>query len=104
MHIIIYFDLQAIRHQKLNRPDNPCENSPDYNLGHCVEKSVMRKTGCQPPWRKINVFGLPLCDNFTLLAKYGSEFERVGRMVREDVVENTKCLMPCSFMEYEVSM
>ena len=58
--------------------------------------------GCQPPWRKISVPGLPLCDNYTLLSKYGDEFERVGRMVKENVVENTKCLMPCSFMQYEV--
>ena len=64
---------------------------------------MMIKVGCQPPWRKINVSGLPLCDNINQLLKYGNEFERVGRMVREDVVEYTKCLMPCSFMEYEVS-
>ena len=64
----------------------------------------MIKAGCQPHWRKVSVPGLPLCDNFNLLARYASAFERVGRMVREDVVEKTKCLMPCSFMKYEVSM
>ena len=92
-----------IRHERLNRPDNPCEESPNYDFANCIYKSIMSKVGCQPAWRKISVIGLPLCDNLTLLAKYANEFERVGRMVREDVVEATKCLMPCLFMEYEVS-
>ena len=92
-----------IRHELLNRPNNPCEESPEYDFANCMYQSIMIKAGCQPPWRKISVSGLPLCDNYTLLSTFASEFERVGRMVREDVLENTKCLMPCSFMEYEVS-
>ena len=63
----------------------------------------MTKVGCQPPWRKISVPGLPLCDNYVLLAEYASEFEKVGRMAKDDVVEDSKCLMPCVFMKYEVS-
>ena len=92
-----------IRHELLNGPNNPCEESPEYDFANCIYQSIMIKVGCQPPWRKTSVSGLPLCDNYTLLSQYASEFERVGRMVREDVVEKTKCLMPCSFMEYEVS-
>ena len=36
--------LQAIRHEKLNLPKNPCELSLEYDFGKCVETSVM--LGC----------------------------------------------------------
>ena len=95
--------LQAIRHEKLNRAQNPCEPSSGYNLAQCVDEYVMRKVGCQPPWRRFNVTGLPLCDDWTLLHYYSSENAKLATVVRNKMMNVTNCLMPCSFMEYKVS-
>ena len=58
--------LKAIRHEKLNRPDKPCEPSPEYKLASCLEKSVVARAGCQPPWKRFTVDGQPTCDNVSL--------------------------------------
>ena len=54
MGIILNFE-QAIRHEKRNLPNNPCEPHPKYNFGQCVDEKIMRNVGCQPPWRKFTV-------------------------------------------------
>ena len=66
--------IQAIRHEKLNTKTKPCEPSSDYNFSDCVEKSILTKAGCQPPWRKVTIEEMPLCDNATLLLKYHIEY------------------------------
>ena len=44
--------LEAIRWQKLNRPEAPCNPSPDYNFTDCVIESKAKKVGCRLPWNK----------------------------------------------------
>ena len=48
--------LKAIRHEKLNRPDKPCEPSPEYKLASCLEKSVVARAGCQPIWKRFTTW------------------------------------------------
>ena len=96
--------MQIVRHDKLNRPDKPCNPSPGYSFIECVEKSIMERIGCQPPWRKYNVKGLPLCDNRLSLSHYEKEYRQTVSMLdRNGLSENTKCTFPCSFLEYKVS-
>ena len=59
--------------------------------------------GCQTPWSRVNVEGLPLCDNRTMLYKYSVQYWEFGKLEREDLIKLTNCLMPCSYMEYKVS-
>ena len=95
--------LKAIRHEKLNRPDKPCESSPEYNFASCLEKSVIARAGCQPPWKRFTVDGQPTCDNMSLLNQFGEEYTTFYNMERHQLYEETNCLMPCIFMEYKVS-
>ena len=94
--------LQAIRHEKLNLPNNPCETSLEYDFGKCVERSVMIGAGCQSPWSRVVVDKLPLCDNSALLQNYSDEYFAVMGLGRNELIESTGCLMPCTFMEYQV--
>ena len=64
----------------------------------------MLNVGCQPPWRRFSVEGLPLCDNSNLLTRYGNEYDRVTQMVKNELIEETKCMAPCTFMEYKVDI
>ena len=65
--------LKAIRHEKLNQPHKPCDPSPYYDFTICLEKSIITRAGCQPPWRRFIMEGEPLCDNLTLLNKFAKK-------------------------------
>ena len=62
----------------------------------------MLNVGCQPPWRRFSVEGLPICDNSNLLTQFGQQYNRITQMVKNELIEETKCLVPCTFMEYKV--
>ena len=96
--------LQAIRHEKLNLPAAPCNDSPDYNIGDCIERGLMTIAGCQPPWRRVSVEGLPLCDKNETLNKFSKERQDSWEMMRSELYVKTKCLMPCSYMEFKVKI
>ena len=66
-------------------------------------RGVIKQVGCQPPWRRFSVEGLPICDNWALLNKYTIENSKVGSdMVKDELIAETKCMFPCTFMEYKV--
>ena len=58
--------------------------------------------GCQSPWSRVVVDKLPLCDNSTLLENYDNEYFKAMGLGRNELIESTGCLMPCTFMEYQV--
>ena len=62
------------------------------------------KAGCQPYWNKFNMKGIQICKNGSMLNHYSNERTTISLMSREELIETTKCLMPCSFMEYKVSV
>ena len=97
-------NLKPIRHEKLNQPEKPCKKSPDYNVGDCIEKSLMVEAGCQPPWRRVDVEGLPLCDNNETLYKYSKARLDIWEMTKDELIYKTNCPMPCIFMEYKVNI
>ena len=94
---------QPVRHEKMNMPNSPCEKSINYNFGHCVERFMIKMAGCQPLWRRVTVEDLPLCNNKTMLAKYSAQYWELGYLSREELSRRTKCLIPCSYMEYKVN-
>ena len=99
-----YFLSKPIRHEKLNHQDNPCDPSPDYNFARCVDEYIVKKVGCQPPWRRFTFDDVPSCDNWTMLNRYGEVSSRFSeRMSNDEVIRITQCLLPCTFMEYKVS-
>ena len=45
---------------------------------------------------------VPTCKNISMLKRYGNENERFSWMYRKQIIDATKCLMPCYFMKYRV--
>ena len=63
----------------------------------------MTKVGCKLPRTKATLMeSLPLCDNSTLFDLYSNEYYVAMGMGRNELIERTKCLLPCSFIEYKV--
>ena len=98
--VILY--LKVIRHEKLQRTNRPCDPSSEYNLARCIEKRIMNRIGCQPPWRRFSVDGLPLCDNWTLLSDFHHLHRALSVMGKEELSAFTRCPVPCTFFEYKV--
>ena len=98
--VILY--LKVIRHEKLHRTKRPCDPSPEYNLASCIEKRIMNRIGCQPPWRRFSVDVLPLCDNWTLLSDFHHLHGELSVMGGIELSEVTGCHVPCTFFEYKV--
>ena len=100
-NIWLYF--KVIRHEKLNQPHRPCEPSPTYVFVKCLEESIITKAGCQPPWWRFPVEGIPLCDSQLLLDNFEKEYSPLDDTDSNQLFKLTNCLMPCSFLEYKVS-
>ena len=97
--------MKVIRHEKLNRPNKPCESSPEYDFEICLDRSLITNAGCEPPWGGWRVMeSVPTCDNLTLLLSYDEEYWKFFTSDEKRLFEVSKCLMPCSFMEYKVSL
>ena len=99
----VYLYLKAIRHEKLNQPNQPCNSSQDYDFTFCIEKKIITTVGCQPPWTRFIMEGHPLCDNLTKIHEYSDKVLEFYDMGKNDLLEETSCLLPCIFMEYKVS-
>ena len=98
-----YVYLKAIRHEKLNLPSNPCEPDPEYSMADCIQKGIITKAGCQPHWRRVTVDEMPVCDNVSMILRYDEEFWKYIDLSRRELFGESKCRLPCSFMEYKVS-
>ena len=95
--------MQSVRHENINRPQNPCEEDPEYNFAYCVEKRIVTKAGCKPYWSKFDIEGMPFCQNVTMLEYYSNISSSFQLMFKNELLGETNCLIPCSFTEYKVS-
>ena len=98
-----YVYLKAVRHEKLNLASNPCGPDPEYSMADCIQKSIITKAGCQPHWRRVTVDEIPVCDNVSMILRYDEEFWKYIDLSRRELFGESKCRLPCSFMEYKVS-
>ena len=95
--------MQVILHKKLNQAHRPCKSSLNYNYGQCIHQSIITKAGCQPHWRLFTVDGVPTCDNVSMVNKYQRIIGNISlNMDRDEIFEATKCLVPCTYLEYKV--
>ena len=45
-----YLYLRAVRQERLNRAEQPCNPDPGYSFSSCIKSSVSAKVGCRQPW------------------------------------------------------
>ena len=82
--------------------------NPDYDFAFCVKKSIEIKAGCKPYWNQFNKVNdeveLPICENTSMLNWYSNINMEFQEMPRDELVKASNCLMPCSDLEYMVSL
>ena len=96
---VIHIFLKAIKHQKMNRPSHPCEESEDYSLADCINQGMARQIGCQAFWS--NFSGIPVCQDWGRLKKYIKAYEN-ATLYLHGTFDKHGCLDPCTYIEYQV--
>ena len=88
----------------MNKARSPCIDDLQYDFAQCVEKSIVDKAGCQPHWIRFKFEKLPMCKNLSGLMNYGMKYLEFSWMPKNELLRATNCLMPCTYMEYRVSV
>ena len=95
-----HYILQAVAQHKLDRKENPCDESEDYHYADCLIGKISETAGCQT--YHTNISNIPRCSTFREYSKFWGQTTNVMYMESQDRVKFSKCLMPCRYMEYKV--
>ena len=92
---------QAIKHQKLNKVDSPCNDSPEYKYQSCIVGRMLDKLGCQPFWLNVSQ-SLKTCTEIEELKTFLDTYSNLSSWTPEDTDKHFTCLKPCTYIEYQV--
>ena len=93
---------KAIKHIKMNRKDNQCEEAPNYDFADCLNNKIMFDVGCQPFWLHKSTINLNMCSNLSEYVNFISKYNKMTTLGPDIIKHRYKCLKPCSYMEYKV--
>ena len=92
-----------MRHEKINKEDNPCEEAKDYSYLTCIYGKIIQEVGCQPYYLDFDNADYPKCNITTKLRQFIDRFTSSLIIMDESVMFDTfNCLRPCNYMEYRV--
>ena len=94
--------IQAIQHEKLNNPNNPCETANGYVYQDCIYKRIISKVGCQPYWLDYIETGTNYCSEVRKLEEFLENIALLRASNERDLLREYDCLKPCKYMEYKV--
>ena len=97
-----FIEIQVIKHHKLNTPENPCKSSPDYFYQECIEKKVISRIGCKPPWTNITTSLNETCTERNSIREYLKYMMAVNLLGTKALVMKYGCHPPCNYFEYKV--
>ena len=63
---------------------------------------MITKMGYQSPWALFPMDNVPIYSNMSQMRNYNKEFRNIAMKTRDEFKDETKCLLPCKYMEYKV--
>ena len=93
-----YLEITATEHQRLNRPEQPCEEAEDYDFLGCVKTNQAKMLGCRPPWDIWSPPTIPLCQTMDQLLEY-EKFDTglFAIMRKKKFLKTSGCKVPCNY-------
>ena len=89
--------IEIIQRNNMDTEDQPCTNDPNYSFSVCLRKSMETTgSGCVMPWNN-GENGTKMCQTVEQYENYTSAYFLLAMMELRDVVEFTKCPLPCSY-------
>lgn len=89
--------ISVTQHEKINRPDQPCEEREEYSLLTCVKRSQAREVGCRPDWDDWSSRDIPPCTDIGQLQRHEEMDWANFNYEQKIIVNNTNCLPPCKY-------
>ena len=102
---IIY--LKTTYHHLMDKTNQPCESSESYMFTACIKNSISRTIGCRLEWDSWSSTDIPLCTTLEQLERFDKEYGNLWELQQyntaQQYIENTGCLIPCSYAEYKLA-
>ena len=86
----------------MNRPESPCATSPDYFFHECIEKKVISRIGCKPPWTSITTAVNKTCTERKSIRDYLQRMMAINALGAKAFAMKYGCIAPCKYVEYKV--
>ena len=67
-----------------------------------MKSSLAREVGCRPPWDIWSPTSIPVCDTLEKNIKHEQLDWKFFNHEKKVIINNTKCLVPCNYLEYKV--
>ena len=93
--------MEATKHVKMNRDDNPCEEEAGYSFHDCFRQYIADKVGCNSLWGSFP--WLQKCSSVEKVKEYERINNEIVLMDRRNLTNHTGCLLPCSFTVYSLA-
>ena len=96
----VFFSFALTEHRKLDTPNNPCMEDPDYSFTTCVKESLSRKHGCRLPWDTLSDHKRPECTTLLQYQVFVQDFLHLMWASMREIFTKTGCFKPCKYREY----
>ena len=97
-----FYPIVVCEHRNLNRPNKPCVDDPDHNFMTCIKNSLATKIGCRLPWDNVSNNAYPICKTIEQIRDHEAFFFNISKMELKDVLQRTRCKVPCHYKEYKI--
>ena len=77
-----YMTMQTIKHIKLNRPEDHCEEDKSYSFTACIKNSLNKKIGCRIQRDEWSDPSWPECVHRDQFQWFEIEYDKLSRMPR----------------------
>ena len=97
-----YYSLALREHRKMNTPNNPCVEDPDYSFTTCVKESLTRNAGCRQMSDTLSDQSRPVCSMLKQYKALVRDFWYIWDAPLEKITTKTSCNIPCRYKEYSI--
>ena len=94
--------ISVTEQRKLNRPDQPCEEDPEYDYIACVKTAQAKEVGCRPGWEDWSDKTIPLCTTEEERSQHEILDWKTFNGEQKTLENRTGCMTPCRFKEYSI--
>jgi hypothetical protein len=95
--------LETTYHSMMDKPGQPCESSEFYSFTGCIKNSISIRIGCRMEWDRWSSSDIPVCTTVEQLERFDAEYKNLWMLWQTRIVENTGCLVPCSYTNYKLA-
>ena len=92
--------ISRVKHKLINRPENTCEDSTNYDFLACIKNSFSKSVGCRLPWDRWSDQERTECTTMEQFRQFEELYGNISNSVTAGVEQVTGCKKPCQYYEY----